>query len=106
MDQPSDRLCTKNRLRFDRDLSTILQTTGEAMRQGATRRQFLRLAGAGGAATGFGGLSFLGKLPAVSAQQARLNPARVVLDGSIAPLVKLLEDTPREQVLERVAERI
>ena len=76
------------------------------MREGATRRQFLKLAGAAGAATGFGGLSFLGKLPAVSAQQARLNPARVVLDGSIAPLVKLLEDTPREQVLERVAERI
>jgi hypothetical protein len=55
---------------------------------------------------GLGGFSFLGKLPAVSAQQARLNPARVVHDKSIAPLVKLLEDTPREQAIERVAERI
>jgi hypothetical protein len=76
------------------------------MREGATRREFLRWASAGGAAMGFGGLSFLGKLPPVSAQEARLNPARVVLDPSIAPLVKLLEDTPREQVIERVAERI
>jgi hypothetical protein len=76
------------------------------MREATTRREFLKLASAGGAATGLGGLSFLGKLPAVSAQEARLNPARVVLDKQIAPLVKLLEDTPRQQVLERVAERI
>jgi hypothetical protein len=55
---------------------------------------------------GLGGFSFLGKLPSVSAQQARLDPARVVLDPTIAPLVKLLEDTPREQIIERVAERI
>jgi len=76
------------------------------MREGATRREFLKLASAGGAAMGIGGLSFLGKLPSVSAQEARLDPARVVLDPSIAPLVRLMEDTPREQILERVAERI
>ena len=76
------------------------------MREGATRRQFLKLASAGDAAMGLGGWSFLGKLPPVSAQEARLDPARVVLDASIAPLVRLMEDTPREQILERVADRI
>src|SRR5262245_20171556 len=66
-------------------------TTGGDMSERATRREFLKLAGAGGAAMGLGGWSFLGKLPSVSAQEARLDPARVVLDASIAPLVKLLE---------------
>ncbi len=76
------------------------------MREGATRREFLRLASVSGAAMGLGGLSILGKLPPVSAQEARLDPARVTLDASIAPLVWLIEDTPRELVLERVADRI
>ena len=74
------------------------------MREGATRREFLKLASAGGAAMGLGGWAFLGKLPSVSAQEARLDPARVVLDASIAPLVRLMEDTPREQILQRVAD--
>src|SRR5579864_4157476 len=53
------------------------------------RRNFLRTAAAGGTLLGLGDLSFL----------SRLSP-------EIEPLVRLLEDTPRERLLEEVAARI
>ncbi len=71
-----------------------------------TRRQFLKFAGAGGTAMGATGLTFLTKLPPVSAQEATLDSRLVKLDGGIEPLVRLIEDTPRSDLLERVAQRI
>jgi hypothetical protein len=71
----------------------------------STRRQFLETIVAGGAAVG-GGLGFLSKLAPVSAQEARLHPSLVRLESGIEPTVRLLEDTPRERVLEEVAGRI
>jgi hypothetical protein len=63
------------------------------------RREFLC-----GAA--LGGLGLLGKLPPVSAQEAKIDPNVVRLDPEIEPLVRLLEDTPRERLLEEVGDRI
>jgi hypothetical protein len=71
----------------------------------ATRRSFLQ-AGAAGALVGLGDLSFLAKLRPVAAEEANLDPKVVQLRPEIEPLVRLLEDTPREQLLEKVAERI
>src|SRR5687767_8663629 len=71
-----------------------------------TRRRALQVAATGGAAIGLDGLEFLSRLPRVSAQQARLEPSLVRLDESIEPLVRLLEDTPRERLLEAVADRV
>ena len=70
------------------------------------RRQFLRSAAAGGALLGLDGLGFLGTLRPVSAEEAKLAPDLVRLDDSIEPVVKLLEETPRERLLEEVAGRI
>ena len=53
-----------------------------------------------------GGMSFLSRLPAVSALEASLKPGVVPFDTNIEPLVQLIEDTPRNEVLEKVAERI
>jgi hypothetical protein len=53
-----------------------------------------------------GALGFLSKLPMVSAADAALNPSLVRFDDSIEPLVTLLEDTPREKLVEAVAARI
>jgi hypothetical protein len=65
------------------------------------RRQFI------GSAVGSGlSLAFLSKLEPVSAAQAKLDPLVVKLDDSIEPTVRLLEETPREKVLEEVADRI
>ena len=45
-------------------------------------------------------------MPAVSADESQLDPNVVRLDPEIEPVVRLLEDTPREQLLEKVAQRI
>ena len=63
------------------------------------RRQFL-------ATSALGGLGLLGSLPAVSADEARIDPKVVRLDPGIEPLVRLLEDTPRDRLLEEVGGRI
>jgi hypothetical protein len=55
---------------------------------------------------GLGDLGFLSRLPRVSAAEATL-PSNIVRFGAeTEPLVRLLEDTPRERLLEEVATRI
>ncbi len=71
-----------------------------------TRRRALKSALVAGASFGLGDLSFLSRLPRVSAQEAKLDPKIVQLQPEIEPLVRLLEDTPRERLLEEVALRI
>lgn len=64
------------------------------------RRSFLASAAVAG------GAAFLADLPAVSAADAKVDPDLVKLDTGIEPLVKLVEDTPRDQLLEEVGGRI
>ncbi len=70
------------------------------------RRRFLSSATATGALLGLGDLAFLGRLPQVSAAEAKLDPKLVALRPEIEPLVRLLEDTPRERLLEECAARV
>jgi hypothetical protein len=73
----------------------------------STRRDFLRTTAlAGGAALALDGLGFLGRLPRVSADEAELDPKLVRIDTGIEPTVRLLEETPREKLLEEVAGRV
>src|SRR6516165_1173545 len=72
----------------------------------ATRRSFLQTAATSGALLGLGDLSFLSRLGPVSAAEARLDPKLVRLQPDIEPLVRLLEDSPRERLLEEVAARL
>jgi hypothetical protein len=65
------------------------------------RRSFLS-----SSALGAGSLAFLDKLPSVSAAQAKPEPNLVRLDTGIEPIVRLLEYTPRENLLEEVGARI
>ncbi len=71
----------------------------------STRRTFLQTAAATGI-VGFADLGFLNNLPIVTAADANLDPKVVRLDPEIEPLVRLLEETPREKLLEEVASRI
>ena len=71
-----------------------------------TRRRFLQATAAGGAAIGLGDLRFLTGLPRVSADEVRPDPQVVRLQPEIEPLVRLLEETPRDKLLEEVAARI
>jgi hypothetical protein len=71
-----------------------------------TRRRFLKSSATAGAALGLGDLGFFSRLPRVSAAEARVNPVVVRFNPEIEPLVRLLEDTPREKLLEEIGARI
>lgn len=68
------------------------------------RRTFLGLSA--GALAAFGDLGFLPRLGEVRAEEARLDPRMVALHPDIEPLVRFLEETPREKVLEELAAKI
>ena len=70
-----------------------------------SRRTFLQSAAGGLALAGLD-LGFLAKLPRVTAAEAKPNPKSVQLRPDIEPLVRLLEETPREKLLEKVAAKI
>jgi len=70
------------------------------------RRTFLRRAATAGTLIGLGEFGFLSCLPRVSAAETKLDPKFVQFRPEIEPLVRLLEDTPRERLLEEVAARI
>ena len=70
------------------------------------RRRFLQASSAGVAMAGLGDLGFLSRLRPVSADEATLDPKVVRLQPEIEPLVRLLEETPRERLLEEVAARV
>ena len=68
------------------------------------RRSFLRTGA--GALVGCRDLAFLSRLLPVSAAEARVDPALVRFDPAIEPMVRLLEQTPRERLFEEVGARI
>jgi hypothetical protein len=70
------------------------------------RRTFLKTAAGGSALAALIPLGFLSRLPAVSAAEATVPPRTVQLNPDIEPLVRFLEETPRERLLEEVAARI
>ncbi len=72
-----------------------------------TRRNFIHSTlAAGGTVVGLAELGFLNRLKSVSAADATLNRDAVRFGPEIEPLVRLLEETPRDQLLERVASGI
>jgi len=76
------------------------------MKTVSNRREFLRTGFATSALLGTGSFAFLSRLPAVSAAEAKLDKSRVSFSPDIEPLVRLLEDAPRNRVLEEVAMRV
>jgi hypothetical protein len=71
-----------------------------------TRRSFLKTTAGTCALAGLGDLGFLAQLKPVSAAEAKLEPRLVRLHPDIEPLVRLLEETPRERVLEEIGVRL
>ncbi len=70
------------------------------------RRSFIGRSAAAGVAAAVGDLAFLSQLPRVSAAEAKLPAKLVQLHPDIEGLVRLLETTSRERVLEEVASKI
>src|SRR5438874_13239894 len=78
---------------------------GAVMFGSRSRRQFLQTA-AGGAFLSLADLRFVSQLPRVSADEARLKPEVVRLRPEIEPLVRFLEETPREKLVDETIARI
>src|SRR5438874_4608930 len=76
------------------------------MNAATTRRHFLKTAATVSALSGLGELGFLSQLRPISAGEANLNPDVVRFNPEIEPLVRFLEDTPRERLLEEVGAKI
>jgi hypothetical protein len=71
-----------------------------------SRRQVLKTTATAGAWLGVGDVAFLSPLPGVARADAQLDPPSVRFQPEIEPLIRLLEETPRERLLEEVAARI
>jgi len=70
------------------------------------RRQFLRNTSASATILGLGELPFLQKLSKLRAEEVMLPNDSVVFRPEIEPLVRLVEETPRQQLLESIAAKI
>jgi hypothetical protein len=76
------------------------------MAGGFSRRRFVKRAAAGGALAGLGDFGFLSKLKPLAAAETRLPPGSVQFRPEIEPVVRLIEETPRDALLEEVGARI
>ncbi len=70
------------------------------------RREFVSAGLKAGLAAGLGDLAFMSQLPPVSAADVKATPAVVPVGPDIEPLVRLIEDTPREKLLEAVGVKV
>jgi hypothetical protein len=71
----------------------------------SSRRRFLQGA-ASGAILGLADLNFVSQLPQVSADEAQFKPDVVRLRPEIEPLVRFIEETPREKLIDETIARI
>jgi hypothetical protein len=76
------------------------------MKFNSSRRSFLTTAGATGALVGLGDLGFLSCLPRVTAAESVPDARSVRFTPEIEPLVRLIEETPRDRLLEEIAARV
>jgi hypothetical protein len=70
------------------------------------RRSFLKIVTGSGVLAALGDLGFLTQLPSVSAAEAALEPRMARFHPEIEPLVRLIEEIPRDRVLEEVTRRV
>ncbi|MFZ1007033.1 MAG: hypothetical protein WAN65_09360 [Candidatus Sulfotelmatobacter sp.] len=71
-----------------------------------SRRHFVQGAVAGSVLGGLGDLRFLSQLGPLSAAETKLPSGAVQFRPDIEPLVRLLEETPRDKLLEEIGARI
>ena len=71
-----------------------------------SRRRMLQSSVLAGGLLSMGDLGLLSQLRPVSAAEANLDPSVVRLDPGIEPLVRLIEETPREKLIEEIAAKV
>src|SRR5437667_12710282 len=71
-----------------------------------SRRDFVQHSAVAAALAGLGDFRFLNGLPPLTAAQVQVQPTTVQFSPDIEPLVRFLEDTPRNQLIEQAAQRV
>src|ERR1700685_4457064 len=71
-----------------------------------SRRSFLQRSAAAGMLAGLGDLGFLVSLSPVRAEDAKTDPNSVRFTPEIEPLVRRIEDAPREKLIGEVGQRV
>jgi hypothetical protein len=71
-----------------------------------SRRDFVANSLKTGALVGLADFAFLNGLPPVSAADAKVQRNKVLFNSDVEPLVRLIEDTPREKLFEAVADKM
>src|SRR5438105_1814336 len=70
------------------------------------RREFVTNSLKAGALVGLADFAFLNGLPPVAADEAKVSRNKVLFNSDIEPLVRLIEETPREKLFEAVADKM
>ena len=70
------------------------------------RRHFVKGALTAGTLASLGDFAFLGRLPAIDAADKPVSPDVVRFGPDVEPLVRLIEDTPQEKLLDAAAAKI
>ena len=96
----SRRSAAANRMEGKTHPQTACFEGGPAMNEGLRRRRFLQIASALGLGSELGPWASLRTITPVSAAETRVTPEMVKFRPEIEPVVRLLEDTPRERSLE------
>jgi hypothetical protein len=71
-----------------------------------SRRDFVRASIGAGALAGVGSFAFLNRLPPAEAAQEQAGRRLAPVSEDLDPLVRMIEETPRERILQAAAERI
>ncbi len=72
----------------------------------SSRRKFLQSSALAGAAAAVGDFAFLQQLPPLSAQDVQAPRQVVALAADMEPLVRWIEDTPQNRIVETAAQRV
>src|SRR5207237_7913440 len=92
-------------IRYNADASRSSISLG-APTMNSSRRSFLRHSAEVAATAGLADLAGLTRLPAVAAQDAQMPRNWAAVASDVEPLVRLIEDTPRNRIIEVAAERV
>lgn len=76
------------------------------MSDNLSRRKFVGSTLTAGAIAGFGDFAFLDSLPHLSAKDVDVKAKMVQFDNDVEPLVRMIEDTPQNKVIDRTIEQI
>jgi len=93
-------------IKVDSQIRAVPDNEGNPMSIQRNRRSFLTASTTGSLLAMSGPFGFLNHLPRLTAAEVALSPGMVRFDPEIEPLVRLIEETERPQLLKRVAARI